>query len=162
MIDIRAGDLEDERILALLAAHLVRCRAESPPCSVHALDVSALKGPRISFRAAWSGDTLLGVGALAELDRDHGELKSMHTAETSRRRGVGTAMLAHLIEEAMARGYRRLSLETGSMDYFEPARAMYRRHGFVECGPYASYRDDPNSIFMTMVLPPAGGLRRPA
>ena len=162
MIDIRTGDLQDERIVALLATHLARCRAESPPCSVHALDVSALSGPGITFWAAWSGETLLGVGALAELDSHHAELKSMHTADKVRRRGVGTAMLAHLVEEALARGYRRLSLETGAMDYFEPARAVYRRHGFAECGPYGSYRDDPNSIFMTMVLPSAGGLRRPA
>ena len=152
MIDIKAGDLGDERILGLIAVHLGRCRAESPPCSVHALDVSALQGPGIGFWAAWDSDSLLAVGALAEVEPGHGELKSMHTAEAARRRGVGSLMLGHLVGEARSRGYSRLSLETGSMDYFAPARAMYRRHGFEECGPFGTYAPDPNSLFMTMTL----------
>ena len=162
MIDIKAGDLGDERILQLIAVHLGRCRAESPPCSVHALDVSALHGPGIGFWAAWEAERLFGVGALAEVAPRHGELKSMHVAEAARRRGVGSLMLGHLVREAQARGYSRLSLETGSMDYFAPARAMYRGHGFAECGPFGTYVPDPNSIFMTMILPACREVRPPA
>ena len=156
MIDIREGDLQDSRILALLGLHLARCRAESPPESTHALDVSGLQGKGIGFWAGWAGEDLLAVGALAELAPDHGEVKSMHTAEAARRRGVARLMLDHIVAEARARGYRRLSLETGSMDYFAPARAMYRRHGFRDCAPFGRYVEDPNSVFMTMALELSG------
>jgi putative acetyltransferase len=154
MIDIRAGDLGDERIIGLIAVHLGRCRAESPPCSVHALDVSALQAPGVALWSAWDGEQLLGIGAIAEVDPEHGEIKSMHIAEAARRRGVGSLILSHLVGEARSRGYRRLSLETGSMDYFAPARAMYRRHGFADCGPFGKYGPDPSSLFMTMALTP--------
>jgi putative acetyltransferase len=152
MIDIRDGDLADARIIALLQAHLARCRAESPPESTHALDVSGLRQPGIGFWAAWEGEILLGVGALAELAPDHGEVKSMHTSATARRRGVARLMLGHILASATARGYRRVSLETGSMDYFAPARALYRSRGFRECAPFGQYVEDPNSLFMTLAL----------
>jgi putative acetyltransferase len=146
------GDLRNARILDLLGIHLGRCRAESPPESTHVLDVSGLEGPGIGFWSAWYGEMLLGVGALAELGPDDGELKSMHVAQAARRRGAGSLILRHLIGEARKRGYDRLSLETGAMDYFAAARALYRRAGFRECGPFAKYLPDPNSVFMTMTL----------
>lgn len=146
------GDVADPRIVALLNTHLVRARAESPPCSTHALDLTGLQAPDITFWAAWDSDALLGVGALKHLDADHGEVKSMHTAEAMRGRGVGAAILRHIVAEARARGYSRLSLETGSMAYFESARKLYQRNGFEQCPPFASYIVDPNSVFMTIKL----------
>jgi putative acetyltransferase len=150
MIDIRDGGLNDERVRALLSVHVARCRVESPPESTHALDLSGLRAAGVSFWAAWDGQDLLGVGALAPVEPGHGEVKSMHTAEAARCRGVGTLMLGHIVAEAARCGYRRLSLETGSMNYFAAARAMYRRNGFRDCGPFGKYVEDPNSVFMTM------------
>lgn len=124
-------------------------RAISPPESVHALDLDGLRRPEITFWTAWSGNALLGCGALKELSPDHGEVKSMRTARAHRRGGVARAMLAHIVAEARRRGYERLSLETGSMAEFAPARALYERFGFGYCGPFAGYVDDPNSVFMT-------------
>ncbi len=100
----------------------------------------------------WDGEALLAVGALKRLSPDHGEVKSMHTAEAARRRGAGSAMLRDIIEAARASGLSRLSLETGSWSYFHPARALYQRHGFVECPPFADYAPDPNSVFMSLEL----------
>ena len=146
------GDFSDARVLALLRTHLTQARAETAPGSAHALDVTGLQAPGISFWTLWDGDTLLGCGALKQLAADHGEVKSMHTVQTVRRKGVGSAMLAHIIATARARGMARLSLETGSWDYFAPARALYARHGFVECAPFADYVLDPNSVFMTLEI----------
>jgi putative acetyltransferase len=149
---IVSGGLDDPRVLALLELHVTRARSETARGSDHALDPSELKSPEISFWAVWDEGVLLGVGALKRLTPDHGEVKSMHTAESARRRGVGSVVLQQLIAEARERGMRRLSLETGSWDYFVPARAFYRRHGFVECAPFAEYEPDPNSVFMTLDL----------
>ena len=114
----------------------------------------------MTFWSAWDGDTVAGVGALKQLCPDHGEVKSMHTAEALRGRGVGSAILRHIIAAARARGMSRLSLETGSSPYFAPARALYARHGFVECPPFGDYGPDPNSVFMTLALPqPERGAR---
>lgn len=124
-------------------------RAISPPESVHALDLDGLRRPEITFWTAWSGNALLGCGALKELSPDHGEVKSMRTARAHRRSGVARAMLAHIVAEARRRGYERLSLETGSMAEFAPARSLYERFGFRYCEPFAGYVDDPNSVFMT-------------
>ena len=129
-----------------------RARAETGRDSAHALDAGGLKASGIRFWTIWDEDTLVGMGALKALSRDHGEIKSMHTAEGARNKGVGAAMLAHIIDEAGKMGMSRLSLETGAWDYFLPARAFYRRHGFRECAPFADYRPDPNSIFMTRLL----------
>jgi putative acetyltransferase len=137
----------------LLHTHLLRARAETGRGSAHALDVSGLRLPDVTFWTAWEGQALAGVGALRRLTSDHGEVKSMHTAEGMRRRGVGGAILCHIIAAASARGMSRLSLETGGWPYFAPARALYARHGFVECEPFGSYRLDSNSVFMTLVLP---------
>ncbi len=149
---ITPADLADPRVIALLRVHFTRAHAVSPPGSAHALDLGALQSPSITLWAAWDDDALLGVGALHQLAPDHGEVKSMHTAEAARGRGVGAALLRHIIAAARERGHTRLSLETGSMAYFHPAIALYRRHGFVECGPYAHYVADPNSVFMTLAL----------
>lgn len=146
---ITTGDLTDPAVLALLQTHLSRARAETAPGSAHALDVEGLRAPDVSFWSAWDGGSLLGVAALKRLSAHHGEVKSMHTAETARRRGVGTALMQHVFTEARRVGLTRLSLETGSWDYFEPARVFYRRHGFHDCAPFAHYRVDPNSVFMT-------------
>jgi putative acetyltransferase len=149
---ILPGDLDDPRVRSLLAHHLAIARAATAPGSDHALDVEALKAPDISFWTAWEGEVLLGTGALKRLSSDHGEVKSMHTAEASRRNGVARAMLLHLIGAARSLGMSRLSLETGSWPYFRPARALYQSVGFVECPPFGEYVHDPNSVFMSLEL----------
>jgi putative acetyltransferase len=149
---IISGGLDDPRVQALLEYHLRTARSETAAGSAHALDLDGLTSDDMMFWSAWDIDTLLGVGALKRLSRSHGEIKSMHTVEGSRRIGVGTAMLRHIIEAARAAGMSRLSLETGSWAYFKPARALYKGHGFVECPPFGSYVEDPNSVFMTLEL----------
>ena len=146
------GDLGDPRVLELLRFHLTHARAQTVPGSDHALDVAGLQAPDISFWTIWQDDALAGCGALKRLTAAHGEVKSMHTAQSVRRTGVGSAMLRHIIAAARAGGMSRLSLETGSWDYFAPARALYTQHGFVECGPFGDYVLDPNSVFMTRDL----------
>lgn len=146
------GDLTDPRIVALLEYHVATALAQSPRESCHAFDVSALQRPEVSFWAIWDGDEVLGVGALMDLGDGHGEVKSMHTARAARRRGIANAMVRHIVATARERGFRRLSLETGSMDYFAPARALYARHGFVLCPPFEGYAPDPNSVFLTLDL----------
>jgi len=151
-MDIKAGQLDDPRVIQLLATHITKARAETAPGSAHALDLGALRSPDIRFWAAWDGKALLGTAALKRLSSSHGEVKSMHTAEAARRRGIGSALLRHMIEAARADGINRLSLETGSWAYFLPARAFYAKHGFTECGPFGDYVDDPNSVFMSLDL----------
>ena len=152
MIRITSGDFSDPRVIDLLRFHLNAARAQTAPGSAHALDLAGLQSPDISFWSMWDGETLLGVGALKRLSSDHAEIKSMHTAQFARRRGVGSAMLKHIISVARASGISRLSLETGSWDYFKPAWALYKSHGFVECAPFADYVLDPNSVFMTLEI----------
>lgn len=139
-------------VLALLHEHLRDMRALSPPGSVHALDVSRLKHPDITFWSVRDGAVLLGCGALKEIDPQHGEVKSMRTPQALRRRGAGRAVLARIVDEARRRGYRRLSLETGSMEAFRPACRLYESFGFTYSGPFADYAPDPNSLFMTLPL----------
>ena len=146
------GDFGDPRVADLLRVHVTQARAQTAPGSAHALDLDGLRSPEISFWTMWEDETLLGFGALKRLSADHGEVKSMHTAQAMRRRGAGSAMLRHLIAAARADGMSRLSLETGSWDYFQPAQALYRSHGFVECPPFADYVLDPNSVFLTLDL----------
>lgn len=150
--DIRIGDLSDPRIIALLETHLDGARANSPACSVHALDLSGLQGSAMTFWAMWDGETVVGMGALKQLDLTHGEVKSMHTLRAVRGRGAATQMLGHIIAEARARGYGRLSLETGATAYFHPAHALYRRHGFEVCPPFGPYVADGFSLCMTRNL----------
>ncbi|HYM34437.1 MAG TPA: GNAT family N-acetyltransferase [Steroidobacteraceae bacterium] len=149
---IKVDDLSDPHIAEFLGDHLKDMYATSPPESVHALDIEGLKKPEITFWTAWDGATLVGTGAIKRLDAEHAELKSMRTAPSYRRSGVAATMLLFIMNEARRRGYKRMSLETGSMAYFEPARALYARHGFEYCGPFADYWDDPNSKFMTRSL----------
>ena len=151
-MDIKRDDLRGPEVAALLTEHLADMAAVSPPESCHALNLDGLRQPEVTFWSVWEGPELVGCGALKELDGGHAEIKSMRTAQTHRGKGVGTLMLQHLLAEAGRRGYRRLSLETGSMAFFEPAHRLYRRFGFETCEPFANYVDDPNSLFMTKVL----------
>jgi putative acetyltransferase len=151
-MEIRLDDLTGPEIHALLEEHLRNMRSISPPESVHALDLEGLRKPGIWFWTVWSGSELLGCGALKELSAQHGEVKSMRTANAHRRSGVARALLAHIIAVAGSRGYERLSLETGSQAAFEPARRLYENFGFSYCAPFEGYVEDPNSVFMTMVL----------
>lgn len=151
-LEIRIDDLSGPEIAELLAEHL-RCMGEvSPPESRHALNLDGLRKPDVTFWSAWSGNELVGCGALKELDAQHGEIKSMRTAAAHLREGVGSRVLEHILSEAKRRGYRRLSLETGAMPYFEPAHQLYRKFGFSQCPPFAGYSEDPNSVFMTKEL----------
>ena len=151
-MEIREDDIRGAEILALLKAHLADVAGHSPPESVHALGIEALRAPDVTVWTAWDSGELLGCGALKEIDRHHGEIKSMRTAEAHLRQGVGTRILEHLLAEARSRSYRRLSLETGSMEAFAPARRLYERFGFEECPPFADYRPDPYSVYMTLRL----------
>ena len=151
-VKITDGGLDDPRVQALLSYHYETARAQTAYGSAHALDLSALKAPDIRFWSAWDGDDVVGIGALKRLSAAHGEVKSMHTSQKHRRKGVGAAMLAHIVADARKQGMARVSLETGSWDFFEPARALYRRHGFVECEPFGDYVPDRNSVFMTLEL----------
>jgi putative acetyltransferase len=152
MIKIIEGGLDDQRVIAMLKFHFDTNISVTPPGSAHVFDVSRLKAPDISFWTAWDGDMLMGTGALKRMDKVNGEVKSMHTLVTSRRSGVGQAMLLHIMDAAKAMGLKQLWLETGSFDFFAPARALYAKHGFVECSPFEGYKLDPNSTFMTKVI----------
>ena len=149
---IERDDLSRAAVHALLAEHLADMHATSPAESVHALDLTGLSAPGTTVWTAWEADVLLGCAALKELSPDSGEVKSMRTSAAARRRGVAAALLTHLVDQAGARGWRSLWLETGSQEFFAPARALYARHGFVGCAPFGSYRPDPNSVFMTRAL----------
>ena len=159
---ILPADLGDARVAALLARHAATARAETGRGSAHALDLDGLKAPGMIVWAAWRDGSLVGVGALKRLSATEGEVKSMHTDIAVRRSGVGRRMIDHIIAAAESAGLARLSLETGSWPYFEPARALYASAGFAECGPFGGYVADPNSVFMTRALrPPASSGRQP-
>jgi putative acetyltransferase len=149
---IRIDDLSGPEIAAFLEEHLQDMRAASPPESKHALDLEGLRRPEITFWTVWDGQVLAACEAIKELDLGHGEIKSMRTAAAFKQQGVASLLLAHILETARQRGYGRLSLETGSMAFFEPARRLYAKFGFVHCGPFADYKLDPNSVFMSLVL----------
>ncbi len=151
-MDIRIDDLRGAAVIQLLGEHLHSMTLHSPPESIHALNLDGLRQPNITFWSAWQASELMGCGAIKELDRQHGEIKSMRTATPHLRKGVAAALLQHILDEAQRRGYRRLSLETGSMEAFAPARQLYARFGFEYCGPFANYAEDPYSVFMTRAL----------
>ena len=151
-MDIRIDDLQGSAIQALLKEHLDDMHSSSPPESVHALDLDALRHPSITFWTAWDGDELMGCGALKQLSPEHAELKSMRTARAHLRKGVARAMLRHILDTAHAKGFKRISLETGTPAPFVAAQKLYASEGFVECGPFASYVLDPYSVFMTKAL----------
>jgi putative acetyltransferase len=151
-MEITRDDLNGSAIQELLREHLANMHQQSPPESVHALPLEQLRQPDITFWSVWDGSELLGCGALKELNPQHGEIKSMRTVAAHRRKGVAAKLLAHILDEAKRRKYRRVSLETGSMETFAPAHQLYAKFGFKECGPFADYLEDPNSVFMTMEL----------
>ena len=153
-MQIKRDDLTDPRVLALLEEHLRDMRSTTPPESIHALDLSGLRKPEVTFWTVWSEGELLGCGALKEIDPGHGEVKSMRTAMAHRHAGVAKVMLGHILRVAAERGYRRVSLETGSQAAFEPARRLYESFGFGYGPPFEGYGPDPNSVFMTRLLQP--------
>jgi putative acetyltransferase len=149
---IKEDDLTGPEIRALLETHFAGMLANSPEGSCHFLDFDGLNAPDVTFWSIWDKDSLAGCGALKELSPEHGEIKSMRTHEDHLRKGVGAMMLTHIISEARERGYRRLSLETGSSEAFSPALALYEAHGFQYCPPFGDYVEDPFSRFMTLAL----------
>jgi putative acetyltransferase len=149
---IREDDLTGPEVAALLGLHLDEMHQWSPPESVHAMPIERLRAPDVTFYTAWQGDALAACGALKQLDPRHGEIKSMRADPAWRGKGAGKAILLHLLAEARARGYVRLSLETGLPAAFEPARQLYASHGFAPCPPFGDYRDDGFSICMTRTL----------
>ena len=151
-IEIREDPLEGPQMLQLLADHMAFAVETTPAAARHALDVEGLRHPAITFWSMWEGDDLLGCGALRELDPEHGEIKSMHTAKKHRGRGLAKKMLAHIIAEAKTRGYCRLSLETGAFEAFAPAVALYRSAGFTERDAFGAYKAGPLTVFLTLEL----------
>lgn len=149
---VKIDDLRGPQIAALLEEHIRNMRAVSPPESVHALDLEALRRPEITFWCGWAGTELLGCGALKQLSAEHGEIKSMRTSAGQLRTGVASKILQTIVEEAIRRGLRRLSLETGSMAAFKPAQALYAKFGFEFCAPFEGYNEDQNSVYMTKAL----------
>ena len=149
---IKLGKLRDEQVIALLQQHHDDMLNYSPVESIHALDLSGLELPSITFWSLWLGDELAGIGALKELDKEHGEIKSMRTASKHLRKGIAQKLLNHIIAESKARSYKSLSLETGTNDAFKPAQKLYCQFGFNECEPFSVYKEDPYSLFMTKEL----------
>ena len=151
-MEFRQDNLQGAEIAAFLQEHLEDMYASSPPESVHALNITKLRQRNITFWTAWEKDTLIGCGALKTLSPAHAELKSMRITKHQRRNGAGSQLLMHLINEAKKSGYQKLSLETGSVGFFEPARKLYEKFGFIYCGPFGEYQQDPFSVFMQLEL----------
>ncbi len=151
-MEIKIDDLAGAEIREFLEEHISEMQSVSPPESKHALDLEGLRKPEITFWTVWEHSCLIGCGAMRELDASHGEIKSMRISVPYRGKGVASTLLQHILNEAKLRGYRRISLETGSMTFFESARQLYAKHGFENCPPFATYRADPNSVFMTRKL----------
>ena len=152
VVRIQEGGLEHPAVIALVRQHLASAAEHSPPESVHALGFERLRQPGLRFYTVWQGDELAAMGAVKRLATDHAELKSMRTVDAFQRRGIAATMLRHLLQVAADMGCTRVSLETGSMDAFAPARALYARFGFVACAPFGDYREDPYSVCMTRML----------
>ncbi len=148
-VRIEPDDLTSAEVVAFLEAHVAQLRSLSPPESSHALDLAGLRAPGVSFWTAYDGDELVGCVALKRLDATHAEMKSMRTAPHRVGGGIGSRLVEHVLEQARVAGHGRVSLETGSEEFFAPARRLYARHGFVECPPFGDYRPDPLSTFMT-------------
>jgi putative acetyltransferase len=149
---IEIDDITRPEVLALLEEHLSNMHELSPPEQVFAFDASKLRDPGVAFWTAWNEETLLGCAALKELSLTQGEVKSMRTPASRRRQGAGRALLNHILQVSRERGYRELFLETGRHPAFKPAQALYRSVGFRECGPFGSYTENGNSIFMSLQL----------
>ncbi|WP_148614756.1 GNAT family N-acetyltransferase [Nocardioides rubriscoriae] len=151
-MEIASDELTSSEIVAFLEAHVAQLRSLSPPESTHALDLAGLRAPGVSFWSAYDAGELVGCAALKALTDDHAELKSMRTAPHRVGEGIGAGLVTFVLERARERGFSRVSLETGSEEFFAPARRLYARHGFVECPPFGDYRPDPLSTFMTRAL----------
>jgi putative acetyltransferase len=151
-MEIKVDDLSGSEIAEFLEEHIREMKSISPPESKHALDLEGLKKPEIRFWTVWDDGRILCCGAMKELDANHAEIKSMRTTASCRGKGIASTLLAHILNEARLQGYQRISLETGSMPFFEPARNLYAKHGFENCAPFSMYREDPNSVFMTRKL----------
>ncbi len=151
-VQFKIDDLTDSKVIKLVTEHFNSMAEQSPPESMHALNLEALRKPEITFWSAWEGEECIGCGAIKELDPQHGEIKSMRTSSAHLRKGVAKGLLQHIIEEAKRRGYLRISLETGPTDSFEPARRLYASFGFQYCQPFSNYTEDPNSVYMTKEL----------
>lgn len=149
---IALDDLSGPEIARFLDEHVQQMRSISPPESVHALDLDALRKPEITFWSIRDGDALVGCGAIKRLDAGHAEVKSMRTMPARKRSGIASLLLEHIITEAKHRGFARLSLETGAEEFFLPARKLYEKFGFDYCEPFADYKPDPHSVFMTRKL----------
>ena len=146
-LKVVVDDLSGPEIAEFLEDHIRDMKSVSPPESKHALDLDGLRSPNITFWSVYSENELVGCGALNELSSRHGELKSMRSSPNHRGMGIGAFILSYILEESRNRGYGRVSLETGSMPFFEPARILYEKFGFTECEPFADYEKDPNSVF---------------
>ena len=151
-MEIKVDSLESTEIADFLEEHIAEMKSVSPPESKHALDLDELRTPAITFWTVWDDSNLVACGAIKELDVEHAEVKSMRTKACYRGKGIASMLLQHILQQAKARGYLRLSLETGSMPFFEPARNLYLKHSFDYCFPFATYKEDPNSVFMTKIL----------
>ena len=151
-MDIRIGDLQKKEVILLLQEHKNDMRLHSPAESVHALDLSELKNSDVTFWSVWLNDELAGCGALKELNKGHGEIKSMRTSLNHLRKGVADSLLNHILNEAKKRSYKEVSLETGTMDVFIPALQLYKKYGFYTCAPFGNYTEDSFSTFMTKIL----------
>lgn len=151
-VTIQSANLDTPEFVALIETHAELMLSLSPPGSCHFLPMEGLRDPAVTVWEMRDGEALVGCGGLKELSATHGEIKSMHTLAAKRGAGLGRKMLEHVMDEANARGYQRLSLETGSMDGFKPSRSLYQSCGFEICPPFAEYVEDPNSVFMTRTL----------
>ncbi|MGA8256668.1 MAG: GNAT family N-acetyltransferase [Nocardioides sp.] len=151
-MEIAPDDLTSPQIVAFLEAHVAQLRSMGPPESTHALDLAGLRAPDVQFWSAYDGGGVVGCAALKDLGDRHAELKSMRTAAQRLREGIASTLLEFVLGQARLNGHVRVSLETGAYEFFHPAHALYRRHGFVECDPFGSYRTDPLSTFMTRTL----------
>jgi putative acetyltransferase len=151
-MEIKIDDLSGSEIAEFLEEHIKEMKSASPPESRYALDLEGLRKPEIIFWTVWDDSRLIGCGATKELDSAHAEIKSMRTTASCRGKGIASMLLQHILNEARLQGYRRISLETGSMPFFEPARNLYAKYGFEDCALCSTYREDPNSVFMTRRL----------
>jgi putative acetyltransferase len=154
MLRIELDDLSRPSVIALLAEHLRNMHQLSPPDQVFAFDASKLQAPDVCFWTAWNGELLVGCAALRELSSTEGEIKSMRTPSARRRTGAGRALLNHIVDVARSRGYQVLYLETGRHPAFAPAQTLYGSAGFERCGPFGTYRENGNSVFMSLSLSP--------
>jgi putative acetyltransferase len=151
-MEIKIDNLSGSEIAEFLEEHISEMKSVSPPESKHALDLAGLRKPEITFWTVWDNDRLIGCGAIKELDAERAEIKSMRTTASYRGQGIASMLLQHILNEAKLQGYQQISLETGSMPFFEPARNLYEKYGFEYCAPFSTYWEDPNSIFMTKKL----------